>query len=273
MQPSSAPSACPRSPAAPAAVSQQHPASTLTTTGKLIATLTDPAGKVVNSVASGPDDTLAGSPPSDLPGMERVAVGVTAPTGPSVARRVPVRGARELAVGLEVRERAVRDRTSQHISAGQRRLTRIKGERSVKPSAQPTLVRTQHLPPPAKTARYLGYLGYAGRFSVSHAVSPCRAVDPCVAVSTDAWRTGFVPQDGRCAPSAVSRTATDGPRQRRVRAWRAAAESDADPHLSPGGLGGRDACLTAGAGGSPARSWKGCSESWPPCGDVAVLLV
>ena len=28
-----------------------------------------------------------------------------------------------------------------------------KGERSVKPSAQPTLVRTQHLPPPAKTAR------------------------------------------------------------------------------------------------------------------------
>jgi hypothetical protein len=27
------------------------------------------------------------------------------------------------------------------------------GYRSVKPSAQPTLVRTQHLPPPAKTAR------------------------------------------------------------------------------------------------------------------------
>jgi hypothetical protein len=59
MQPASAPSACPRSPAAPAAVSQEHPASTLTTTGKLIPTLTDPAGKVVNSVASGPDDTLA----------------------------------------------------------------------------------------------------------------------------------------------------------------------------------------------------------------------
>ena len=32
-------------------------------------------------------------------------------------------------------------------------LPRIEGERSVKPSAQPTLVRTQHLPPPAKTAR------------------------------------------------------------------------------------------------------------------------
>ena len=34
-------------------------ASTLTTTGKLIATFTDPAGKVVNSVAFGPDDILA----------------------------------------------------------------------------------------------------------------------------------------------------------------------------------------------------------------------
>jgi WD40 repeat protein len=39
--------------------SQEHPASTLTTTGKLIPTLTDPAGKPVNSVAFGPDDTLA----------------------------------------------------------------------------------------------------------------------------------------------------------------------------------------------------------------------
>ena len=36
--------------------------------------------------------------------------------------------------------------------------------RSVKPSAQPTLVRTQHLPPPAKTARLLRKRGPAGRF-------------------------------------------------------------------------------------------------------------
>jgi hypothetical protein len=57
MQPSSAPSACPRSPAAPAAVSQEHPASTLTTTGKLIPTLTDLTGKVVKSVALGPHDS------------------------------------------------------------------------------------------------------------------------------------------------------------------------------------------------------------------------
>ena len=69
----------------------------------------------------------AESPPSDLPGMERVAVGVTTPTGPSVARRVPARGARELAVGLEVRERAARDRTSQRISAGQRWVPRVGG--------------------------------------------------------------------------------------------------------------------------------------------------
>src|SRR5215813_223279 len=37
-------------------------------------------------------------------------------------------------------------------------------ERSVKPSAQPTLVRTQHLPPPAEMARLLRILALAGRF-------------------------------------------------------------------------------------------------------------
>src|SRR5271157_4724011 len=41
---------------------------------------------------------------------------------------------------------------------------RCRQERSVKPSAQPTLVRTQHLPPPAKTARSLRKRGPAGRF-------------------------------------------------------------------------------------------------------------
>src|SRR5450432_3567296 len=35
-------------------------------------------------------------------------------------------------------------------------------ERSVKPSAKPTLVRTQHLPLPAETARELGLPGLAG---------------------------------------------------------------------------------------------------------------
>ena len=42
--------------------------------------------------------------------------------------------------------------------------------RSVKPSAQPTLVRTQHLPPSAKTARWLRKRGPAGRLVL---VTPC----------------------------------------------------------------------------------------------------
>ncbi len=47
------------------------------------------------------------------------------------------------------------------------------GRRSVKPSAQPTLVRTQHLPPPAKTAPGLRKRGPAGRFLL---VTPCISV-------------------------------------------------------------------------------------------------
>ncbi len=43
-------------------------------------------------------------------------------------------------------------------------------ERTVKPSAQPTLVRTQHLPPPAKTAPWLRKRRPAGRFLL---VTPC----------------------------------------------------------------------------------------------------
>ena len=40
------------------------------------------------------------------------------------------------------------------------------GGPSVKPSAKPTLVRTQHLPPPAETARGLGVSGLAGLLSL-----------------------------------------------------------------------------------------------------------
>ena len=39
------------------------------------------------------------------------------------------------------------------------RRSQYRGRGSVKPPAQPTLVRTQHLPPPAKTARELGFQG------------------------------------------------------------------------------------------------------------------
>src|ERR1700722_1558892 len=87
MQPSSAPSACPRSPAAPAAVSQEHPASTLTTTGKLIPTLTDPAGKVVNSVAFGPDDTLAAGDFNGATYLWNIATGKVAATLTAIPAR------------------------------------------------------------------------------------------------------------------------------------------------------------------------------------------
>src|SRR5690348_11620276 len=49
-------------------------------------------------------------------------------------------------------------------------------ERSVKPSAQPTLVRTQHLPHPGKTACWLRKRGPAGRFLL---VTPCIGVRHC----------------------------------------------------------------------------------------------
>ena len=47
---------------------------------------------------------------------------------------------------------------------------RCRQERTVKPSAQPTLVRTQHLPPPAEMAPWLRKRGPAGRFLL---VAPC----------------------------------------------------------------------------------------------------
>src|SRR6266699_2245812 len=61
----------------------------------------------------------------------------------------------------------VSGRTRRHASwricAGQRRVALVGGERSLKPSAQPTLVRTQHLPPSAKTVRWLQECGTGSR--------------------------------------------------------------------------------------------------------------
>ena len=48
--------------------------------------------------------------------------------------------------------------------------------RSVKPSAKPTLVRTQHLPPPAEMARELGIPGLAGHLAL---VPPCFMMCRC----------------------------------------------------------------------------------------------
>jgi hypothetical protein len=58
---------------------------------------------------------------------------------------------------------AADDTVCQH-SRRSRALWRCRQERTVKPSAQPTLVRTQHLPPPAKTAPWLRERRPAGRF-------------------------------------------------------------------------------------------------------------
>ena len=73
--------------------------------------------------------------------------------------------------------------------------------RSVKPSAQPTLVRTQHLPPPAKTARSLRKRGPAGRFLL---VPPCVIVCRC-----RSWRSNRYGQiaDSVRAEAAVRGTA------------------------------------------------------------------
>ena len=67
---------------------------------------------------------------------------------------------------------------------------------TVKPSAQPTLVRTQHLPPPAKTARSLRKRGPAGRFllvtpyiRVCHCGSTCCGVHGRIADGVCAIRT------------------------------------------------------------------------------------
>ena len=95
-------------------------------------------------------------------------------------------------------------------------------ERSVKPSAQPTLVRTQHLPPPAETAPWL-------RKRTRGAVSSYHAVYRDVSLRVDTSRcprtySGRRPgrQDGRCAPSAFPRTATDRVRGVPILASRAA---------------------------------------------------
>jgi hypothetical protein len=66
------------------------------------------------------------------------------------------------------------------------RLTWVEGERSVKPSAQPTLVRTQHLPPPAETAPLLRKRARPAVFFLSRPVSRCVTARRYVAVSTNA---------------------------------------------------------------------------------------
>ena len=87
-------------------------------------------------------------------------------------------------------------------------------ERSVKPSAQPTLVRTQHLPPSAETAPWLRkrargavFVLVTSRIRVCHCASRCRGVHGRIA---DVVRAGCAVGDTVGFP----RTATDGPGKR-----------------------------------------------------------
>ena len=85
-------------------------------------------------------------------------------------------------------------------------------ERSVKPSAQPALARTQPLPPPAKTARLLRILALAGRFLL---VTPCIKVCHCASMRCGVHgRIADGVRAGRAVGDTVGfpRTATDGGR-------------------------------------------------------------
>src|ERR1039458_9175657 len=73
--------------------------------------------------------------------------------------------------------------------------------RSVKPSAKPTLVRTQHLPPPAKIARELGFPGLAGLLVI---VPPCFVMCRCEPLRSSGY--GHM-ADGIRPEPAVHRTA------------------------------------------------------------------
>ncbi len=77
-------------------------------------------------------------------------------------------------------------------------------KRSVKPSAKPTLVRTQHLPPPAETARGLGIPGPAGLLSL---VPSCLTMCRCAPLHSSGY--GHM-ADGIRAGGAVHRTAPPG---------------------------------------------------------------
>jgi hypothetical protein len=93
-------------------------------------------------------------------------VGITVPTPAVRGREFPVRGC--TAPGNRCsRTHSGRRRPGPSPRTANALVTGVRlGEerRAVKPSAQPTLVRTKHLPPPAKTAPWLRKRGPAGRF-------------------------------------------------------------------------------------------------------------
>ena len=87
------------------------------------------------------------------------------------------------------------------------RWSRHCGGGSVKPSATPSVVRIHHLPHPAKTAPWLRFCGYAGRFfSVPWCVTLGRCGPLCCGIHGRIPGTASGRQDGRCN----RRFSTDG---------------------------------------------------------------
>jgi len=105
-------------------------------------------------------------------------------------------------------------------------------EMPVKPSAQPTLVRTQHLPPPAEMTCDLGISGLEGRLGV---VAPC--VMKCHREPLHSSGYGHI-ADGILAEPAVHRTASCPgrgghlARRRACRARAAASDRRMQPHTA-----------------------------------------
>ena len=149
------------------------------------------------------------------------------------------------------------------------RLTRVEGERSVKPSAQPTLVRTQHLPPPAETAPWLRkrargavFVLVTSRIRVCHCASRCRGAHGRIA---DVVRAGSAVGDTVGFP----RTATDGPGKRGLvpAQVRCRCHAPPDGRHRPGRAGaaaaeGRAVRHTAASAARGASGqllyWRGC---------------
>jgi len=136
------------------------------------------------SIPSARED-MAGGPRAVVPGTGESGAEVLLPAGlgSCTGLYVAVRGIGGGGAGAHVH---IADSVA-GTSIIQRRLCRsgdmwrCRQERAVKPSAQPTLVRTQHLPPPGKTARCLRKRGPAGRFLL---------VPPCVIVyRSRPWRS------------------------------------------------------------------------------------
>ena len=158
------------------------------------------------SIPSARED-MAGGPRAVVPGTGESGAEVLLPAGlgSCTGLYVAVRGIGGGGAGAHVH---MADSVA-GTSIIQRRLCRsgdmwrCRQERAVKPSAQPTLVRTQHLPPPAKTARWLRKRGPAGRFLlVPSCVIVCRCRS-CVAVVTDIWRTASGPKERSVEPLAL----------------------------------------------------------------------